>query len=150
MKVKKHIFYLLTGIILILTGCLPQNQSVDTTPPSAQVESHLEEEGAYYSLEDVTSYLIEYEKLPQNYLTKKEAMDLGWEPSEGNLWDITDKGVIGGDYFGNFEGSLPDGDYKEADVNYDGGRRGRERIVYDEDLNIYYTEDHYDSFERIN
>ncbi|WP_243343300.1 ribonuclease domain-containing protein [Anaerococcus sp. AGMB09787] len=150
MKVKKHIFYLLTSIILTLTGCLPTNQSVDTPPPHAQVESKIEENEAYYSLEDVTSYLIEYEKLPKNYLTKKEALDLGWEPSEGNLWDVTDKGVIGGDYFGNFEGSLPDGDYKEADVNYDGGRRGAERIVYDEDLNIYYTEDHYDSFERIN
>lgn len=77
-------------------------------------------------------------------------MDLGWSPKDGNLWDVTDRAVIGGDYFGNFEGNLPEGNYKEADVNYKGGRRGAERIVFDEDTNIYYTKDHYETFERIN
>ena len=58
--------------------------------------------------------------------------------------------MIGGDYFGNFEGNLPEADYREADVNYKGGRRGAERIIFDEDTNIYYTKDHYETFERIN
>ncbi|MDO5047660.1 MAG: ribonuclease domain-containing protein [Anaerococcus sp.] len=139
MKVKRKIFYLLTTFILILTGCIGANNE----------ENILDEDKAYYSLEDVSAYLSYYEKLPNNYLTKEQALDLGWEPSLGNLWEVTDKAVIGGDYFGNYEGNLPDASYKEADVNYDGGRRGSERIVYDDDFNIYYTKDHYETFERI-
>ena len=60
--------------------------------------------------------------------------------------------LIGGDYFGNREGLLPeeDGrDYFEADVNYDGGYRGAERLVYSNDGLIYYTDDHYDSFQQL-
>lgn len=104
---------------------------------------------AYYSKDDVALYLHTYGQLPPNYLTKDEAYDLGWEPSEGNLWDVTDLGVIGGDYFGNREGLLPDGhQYYEADVNYSGGFRGAERLVYtDQGQVIYFTGDHYESFE---
>ncbi|MFR2716454.1 MAG: ribonuclease domain-containing protein [Anaerococcus obesiensis] len=75
-------------------------------------------------------------------MTKNEAKKLGWIPKKGNLWEVTDKGVIGGDYFGNFENKLPEANYKECDVNYFGGRRGGERLIYDEDFNIFYTKDH--------
>ena len=34
----------------------------------------------------------------------------------------------------------------ECDVNYAGGFRGAERIVYSNDGLIYYTDDHYESF----
>lgn len=157
MKVKKYFSYLLVLILLIFTGCkLGQNNNVDiNNVEKIEIEENnkaktITEDGSYYSLEDVSDYLVKYKRLPNNYLTKKEAKDLGWIPKEGNLWDVTDKGVIGGDYFGNFEGRLPEGDYKEADVNYEGGRRNGERIIFDDDINIYYTKDHYESFERIN
>ena len=89
-----------------------------------------------------------YGELPPNYLTKSKAKKLGWDSSKGNLWDVTDKGVIGGDRFSNREGNLPDDKYFEADVNYNGGYRGAERLVYTKDGKvIYYTGDHYDSFE---
>lgn len=112
-------------------------------------EVNVEEDKAYYKMEEVAAYIHFYKKLPKNYLTKKEAKALGWSPKEKNLWDVTDRGVIGGDYFGNYEKSLPDSSYKEADVNYEGGARGPERLVYDDQGNIFYTGDHYETFERI-
>lgn len=97
-------------------------------------------------------YIYIYNKLPKNYITKKEARDLGWEASKGNLWDVTDKKSIGGDKFGNREGKLPEKEgrqYYECDINYEGGHRGAERLVYSNDGLIYYTGDHYDSFELL-
>ena len=59
-----------------------------------------------------------------------------------------------GSTFGNREGILPDqsnGYYKEYTVPTPGeGDRGARRIVTgDDDREMYYTGDHYDSFERI-
>ena len=83
-------------------------------------------------------------------MTKKEAEALGWIAAEGNLWDVASGACIGGDRFGNYEGLLPrDGDYTECDVNYFGGYRGGERLVYDTDGNIWYTADHYETFEPL-
>lgn len=110
-------------------------------------------EGEWYvSKEDVAEYLYLYEELPQNYLTKKEAQEMGWVPSKGNLWEIAEGMVIGGDYFGNYEELLPEApgrDYYEADVNYEGGHRNAERIVFSDDGLIYYTGDHYETFELL-
>ena len=104
----------------------------------------------YYTVDDVAYYLAAYGELPENYMTKKEAEALGWISSEGNLWDVAPGAVIGGDRFGNYEGQLPaDGDYTECDVNYAGGYRGGERLVYDTDGNIWYTADHYETFESL-
>lgn len=109
----------------------------------------ISEDGYYTSKEDVSLYIHTYSKLPDNYITKKEATNLGWESSKGNLWDVTDQMSIGGDRFGNREGKLPTLEgrqYYECDINYEGGYREAERIVYSNDGLIYYTEDHYDSF----
>lgn len=106
----------------------------------------------YYDMADVADYLHVFEELPPNYVTKAEADAAGWIPSEGNLWEVLDGAVIGGDGFGNREGLLPEESgrrYYEADVNYRGGRRGAERLVYSNDGLIFYTEDHYESFERV-
>ncbi len=103
----------------------------------------------YYTPEDVALYLHLYQELPPNYLTKAEARDWGWENSEGNLWDVFPGGCIGGDRFGNYEGLLPDGDWTECDVNYEGGYRNAERLVFNKDGAIYYTNDHYESFTQL-
>lgn len=100
----------------------------------------IDKDGYYSSPEDVSLYLDTYDELPNNYLTKNEARELGWESSEGNLWEVTDEMLIGGDYFGNREGLLPEEsnrDYYEADVNYEGGYRGAERLVYSNDGLIF-------------
>lgn len=109
----------------------------------------LDKNGHYYSKEDVALYLHTFGRLPSNYLTKNEAKNLGWNAQRGNLWRVTDKGVIGGDRFGNREGELPKNEkYYEADVNYKGGHRGGERLVYTKGGKvIYYSGDHYENFE---
>ncbi len=104
---------------------------------------------SYTAPEDVAEYIYLYGELPENFITKKEAGNLGWESSEGNLWEVAPGMSIGGDYFGNYEGLLPDGKYRECDVNYDGGYRGAERIIYGEDGSVWYTDDHYESFTQL-
>ncbi len=112
----------------------------------------LDEDGSYTSKEEVAAYIHQYGRLPSNFITKKEAKKLGWVNTEGNLSEVAPGKSIGGDYFGNYEGMLPekDGrDYYECDINTDGSYRGAERIVFSNDGLIYYTPDHYDSFELL-
>ena len=109
-------------------------------------------DGSYYSLDDVAMYIHLYAQLPDNYLTKSEAEAMGWDSSAGNLWEVAPGYVIGGDRFGNHEGLLPEEDgrqYYECDVNYDGGYRDAQRIVYSDDGLIFYTDDHYESFTQL-
>jgi len=112
--------------------------------------SKLDEDGAYYSKEDVALYLYTYEKLPSNYITKTEAKKLGWEG--GSVERYAKGKAIGGDKFGNYEGLLPkDKKYYECDIDTNGKEsRGAKRIIYSSDYEyVYYTEDHYASFELI-
>lgn len=104
---------------------------------------------SYTTAEDVAEYIYLYGELPENFITKKEAGKLGWESREGNLWEVAPGMSIGGDYFGNYEGILPEGKYRECDINYDGGYRGEERIIYGEDGSVWYTDDHYESFTQL-
>lgn len=106
----------------------------------------------YISDEEVALYLHAFEELPPNYVTKYEAQDWGWDSREGNLWEVAYGYCIGGDKFGNREGLLPKAkgrQYYEADVNFDGGYRNGERLVFSNDGLIYYTADHYNSFELL-
>ncbi len=112
----------------------------------------LSEDGRYTAPEDVGLYIHTFGHLPDNYLTKSQAGELGWVSSQGNLWEVTDQMSIGGDRFGNREGLLPKAEgrsWYECDVNYSGGFRGAERILYSSDGLVYYTDDHYESFTRL-
>ena len=130
-----------TTVVLI-----PKSEAADGDADSAPITYG----ESYYTVDDVAFYLAEYDELPPNYMTKKEAEALGWIAAEGNLWEVASGACIGGDRFGNYEGLLPrDGDYTECDVNYFGGYRGGERLVYDTDGNIWYTADHYETFEPL-
>ena len=120
---------------------------IDESAESAIVES-----GTYTSKEEVAAYLYAYGHLPSNFITKKEARNLGWVSNEGNLWEVAPGMSIGGDYFGNYEGNLPKAkgrDYYECDIDTDGSYRGAKRIVFSNDGLIYYTEDHYETFELL-
>ena len=131
----------------------PQTDAQTEAQTDAETQAETEPEivggETYTAPEDVAEYLHIYGELPENFITKKEAKKLGWESSEGNLWEVAPGMSIGGDYFGNYEGILPDGDYRECDVNFDGGYRGAERIIYGEDGSIYYTDDHYKTFTQL-
>ena len=117
--------------------------------PSA--EAALPEDGVYTSKEDVALYLHIYGRLPDNFITKKEAEALGWEG--GSLEPYAPGKCIGGNRFGNYEGLLPEAkgrSYTECDIDTLGAdRRGAKRIVFSNDGLIYYTEDHYASFELL-
>ena len=112
-------------------------------PPDAPAVS---ESGSYTSQEDVALYLHLYQRLPGNFITKKEARDLGW--NGGSLEPYAPGKCIGGDYFGNYEGILPKGrSYHECDIDTLGAKsRGAKRLVYSDDGLIYYTSDHYNTF----
>ncbi len=115
-------------------------------------EVKVEEDGVYTSKEEVAAYIHKFGKLPSNYITKNEARDLGWESSQGNLDEVAPGKSIGGDKFGNYEKLLPEKKgrkYYECDVNYTGGYRHAERIIYSNDGLIFYTDDHYQTFEQL-
>lgn len=121
----------------------------DYIPDEMEEEPAIVEGGSYTTKEDVALYIYTYGELPANFITKSEARDLGWVNKEGNLQEVAPGMSIGGDRYGNYEQLLPNGKYKECDINYDGGYRGDERIVYSEDGYIYYTDDHYESFTQL-
>lgn len=132
----------------------PTNAPTNTPTPelSKAPEELVEEDGVYSTPELVAAYLYVFHKLPSNYITKNDAVKLGWDSEKGNLWDVTDQMSIGGSRFGNYEGLLPDAKgrtWYECDVNYNGGYRGAERILYSSDGLIYYTDDHYKTFTRL-
>ena len=106
-------------------------------------------DGSYTTKDDVALYIHTYGCLPGNFITKDEARELGWEG--GGLEDYAPGMCIGGDRFGNYEGLLPeDREYTECDIDTLGKeKRGAKRIVFSEDGLIYYTEDHYESFELL-
>lgn len=110
------------------------------------------ENGEYTSKEEVALYIHLYNHLPSNYITKSEAQDLGWDSSKGNLNKVAPGKSIGGDKFGNREGLLPKKEgrvYYECDIDYKKGSRNAKRIVFSNDGLIYYTEDHYESYELL-
>ena len=92
-----------------------------------------------------------YDHLPDNFITKKEAQALGWPG--GSLEPYAPGKCIGGSRFGNYEGLLPEKEgrtYTECDIDTLGAEsRGAKRIVFSNDGLIYYTGDHYESFELL-
>ena len=117
--------------------------------PAPETEAAIDFHGSYTTKEDVALYIHTYGDLPLNFMTKKQAKDLGWEG--GSLEPVAPGMCIGGDWFGNYEGLLPeDREYTECDIDTLGkDSRGAKRIVFSDDGLIYYTEDHYESFELL-
>ena len=164
---KKRLFSLLTLLFLLLSACAAPvaEAPVETASLSVQTEvfeteavaeatteetlPYLDPYGSYTSKEDVALYIHLYGELPFNFMTKKHARALGWEG--GSLEPVAPGMSIGGDYFGNYEGLLPeDREYTECDIDTRGkSSRGAKRIVFSDDGLIYYTEDHYESFELL-
>ena len=117
-------------------------ESAQTEPPAP------DEHGSYTTRDDVALYIHIYGKLPENFITKKQAQELGW--NGGSLEPYAEGRCIGGSRFGNYEGLLPEKDgrvYTECDIDTLGAdSRGAKRIVFSNDGLIYYTDDHYKSF----
>ena len=162
MKRKLTALLLLLALLLSLTACGDAAQTIDAVQQAAQMVQELadvqeeetpdiEEDGTYTTKEDVARYIHTYGHLPENFITKKQAQALGWEG--GSLEPYAPGKCIGGSRFGNYEGTLPEKDgrtYTECDIDTLGAeKRGGKRIVFSNDGLIYYTEDHYETFEPL-
>ena len=102
---------------------------------------------------DGADYWIKYKgKLPDKYVTKEKMRSLGWIRKRQNLADIAPGKVFGGDVFTNSKNIVPQKPgriWYEADINYGGGKRNRQRIVYSNDGLMFATYDHYQTFYEI-
>lgn len=165
--------------VALITGCGAGSDSASPAPSIQQTESGVEEElaeageegepaedgaaeaepepsvtedGSYNTKDEVALYIHTFGHLPDNYITKKEAEDLGWDSRKGNLDEVAPGKSIGGSHFGNYEKQLPEKKgrkYYECDIDFEGGYRGAERIIYSNDGLVFYTGDHYKTFEQL-
>ena len=167
---KKQLTAWLLALVMLfsLVGCgadvpvqddssLPQQEQQDAqNAPSEDADmpdetAQIDEDGSYTTKDDVALYIHTYGHLPDNFITKKDAQALGWPG--GSLEPYAPGKCIGGSRFGNYEGLSPEADgrtYTECDIDTLGAdSRGAKRIVFSNDGLIYYTEDHYKSFELL-
>lgn len=174
MKKRLAAWLLALVMVLSLAGCGEDTSKVavfpsqdaqqqDTLPDDDSAVSNLpddgddsgaeaiDEDGSFTSKEEVALYIHTYGRLPGNFITKREAQALGWPG--GSLEPYAPGKCIGGSRFGNYEGLLPEKEgrtYTECDIDTLGAEsRGAKRIVFSNDGLIYYTGDHYESFELL-
>ena len=147
----KKLAALMMAIVMLmsLAGCGAQKTADGGAQTQAAVQ--IDENGSYSGKDQVALYIYTYGHLPDNYITKREAKALGW--TGGSLEPYAPGKCIGGDRFGNYEELLPEKNgrsYTECDIDTLGANsRGAKRIVFSNDGLIYYTADHYESFELL-
>ena len=130
------------------SSALTQSSNGAYKPPDIQVS----EDGEYTDKDHVALYIHEYGTVPKNYITKSKARQAGWVITKGNLWDVLPGRSIGGGGFNNDDGLLPDAPGRkwfECDIDYNGGYRNEKRIVYSNDGLVFYTGDHYNTFQQL-
>lgn len=128
----------------------PSPEVTDEPAPTIEPEDLIDEDGIYDTADEVALYLYTYHHLPSNFMTKKEARKQGW--TSGALNKTIEGMCIGGDVYGNYEKVLPKikGKYYECDIEtLHAKSRGAKRLVWSEYFDIYYTEDHYETFEQL-
>ncbi len=140
------------------TAAASEAPAVQNASGTDAAQQGVREDGTYVSKDEVALYLHLYGHLPSNYVTKKEAEAAGWDNAKGNLPLVLPGKSIGGDRFVNYEKELPKKKgrkYYECDIDFDTDgkpgkeRRGSKRIVWSDDGLIYYSPDHYASFELL-
>lgn len=90
-------------------------------------------------------------RLPEQYISKEEAKRLGWDRKKGNLWDVL-PGKCVFTLFNNKKKKLPDApgrQWYEADINYTGGYRNTQRLLFSDDGLVFATYNHYRTFYEI-
>ena len=148
LKIIGLILIILLAVVAV-SGCIGEDSSSDSGSLDADA-LNISEDGTYDSKEEVAAYIATYHKLPPNYITKKEAKALGWHG--GSVEKYAPGKCIGGDIFTNRQSILPiTHEYRECDIDTLGeASRGPKRIVYStDDFEVYYTGDHYASFEHL-
>ena len=122
---------LLVCLCVLLTGCSSQ-PGTSTTAPAASTPAWADGMGT-----------VQQSRLPAEARRTLALVD------RGGPYPYARDGAV----FGNFEGRLPQqrrGYYHEYTVPTPGSRdRGARRIVTGQGGEIYYTDDHYDSFRAV-
>ncbi len=143
-KVEKMNWKIISIILVVILAAVAVSGCIGSPVSDA-------DDGTYDTKDEVAAYIIKYHKLPSNYITKSEARSLGWHG--GPVYKVAPGKCMGGDTFTNRQEVLPSGEhYIECDINtLDADSRGAERIVYSsDDFDVYYTSDHYETFEKLN
>ncbi|MHB8137821.1 MAG: ribonuclease domain-containing protein [Smithellaceae bacterium] len=115
---------------------------------NVQLSPRIDEQELVEILRNLNS--TDNKKLPAKFVNKREARSWGWKPGR-DLWSVRDLygSSIGGDRFNNREGQLPYNKWREADLDYKGGRRGAKRLVFSQDGERFVTVDHYRTFMEV-
>lgn len=152
---KRFIAVVSIVVLLLLGGVFGFSWSdlfsgKDSTAANSTSNVNVTIDGEYCTVDEVAAYIKEFHKLPNNYITKKQAQSLGWHG--GPLKEYAPGKSIGGDVFTNRQGILPHSEkkYIECDIDANGTSRGAKRIVYStENYKVYYTSDHYETFKEV-
>lgn len=95
--------------------------------------------------------LTETGQLPSYYISKEEAMAYEWKAGK-NLAHFASGKMLAMGIYENDNKHLPDAQNRiwyEADINYYGGKRNRQRIVWSNDGLMFVTYDHYETFIEV-
>ncbi|QLI82807.1 ribonuclease [Chitinibacter fontanus] len=144
MKIK-HLITMLTLLGVPLLAYASAN-----TPSCEQVAMQVAQQQQVSAPEllSILHSLNHYQRLPEKFVTKKQAYAAGWQPGS-SLWSVLPGKSIGGDHFGNRERRLPAGQYYEADLDYQGKKRNAKRLVFQPSGKRFITVDHYQNFSEI-
>ncbi len=96
-------------------------------------------------------FLMYRHRLPEHYISKAEAKKFGWISNQGNLDEVAPGKMIYGDHQNRY-GKLPSApgrSWYEADINYRGGYRNHDRILFSSDGLIFVTYDHYQTYHEV-
>ncbi|WML33433.1 ribonuclease domain-containing protein [Clostridium sp. OS1-26] len=158
---QKICFVFLSLFITIsLLGCSSTNKNIVKEKQNIKTENvktdstkneAVKNKKIINDFQGVADYIHKNGRLPDNFITKEQAAKLGWTPGK-DLDQVAPGKSIGGDIFTNAEKSLPDAPkrvWRECDINYNGGKRGADRILYSNDGLIYSTSDHYKTFKLL-
>ena len=149
----KRLICCIVALLVALAAAVPLAACTDVAQP--QPGAHdvtVVESGEYTDKDSVAEYVHLYGHLPGNYVSKTKARNAGWVNTEGNLWDVLPGKSIGGSEFYDDDDQLPDAPgrrWTECDIDYTGGYRNSKRLVFSNDGLIYFTNDHYKTFERL-
>ena len=155
------LFAVLLAAVLLLCACSAnaietakrkKNTAAPAVTETPAVAEPTAEPGPLDEAQRIADYIFEHGKLPDNFITKKEAQALGWDKYVNKVSDVAPGKSIGGDYFGNYEKQLPvvqGRKYYEADCYYFGGDRNEYRIIYSNDGHVWFTGDHYQTFTEL-
>lgn len=137
----------LVGLLIVLVGCSGATSGPRPTPTRGAVATPAHAVGARFSTDppaDWSGDTIAMGDLPGQALDTLQLVEDG-----GPYPFSQDDGV-----FGNREGLLPDrssGTYREYTVVTPGSPdRGARRLVIADGRDVYYTDDHYQSFRFMN